>query len=115
MHSQVIRARLAQMVERMTLNHVVAGSIPAVGAIFALYIYCTVYNCYASIVQWLEFVPSKHEVRVRFPVDAHKKSEKNDSFIWSCGVMASTVDSESTDPGSNPGRTKYFELLWRNG
>ena len=26
-------ARLAQMVERMTLNHVVAGSIPAVGAI----------------------------------------------------------------------------------
>ena len=24
-------ARLAQMVERMTLNHVVAGSIPAVG------------------------------------------------------------------------------------
>ena len=25
-------ARLAQMVERMTLNHVVAGSIPAVGA-----------------------------------------------------------------------------------
>ncbi len=24
----------------------------------------------ASIVQWLEFVPSKHEVRVRFPVDA---------------------------------------------
>ena len=26
------QARLAQMVERMTLNHVVAGSIPAVGA-----------------------------------------------------------------------------------
>ena len=26
-------ARLAQMVERMTLNHVVAGSIPAVGVI----------------------------------------------------------------------------------
>ncbi len=26
-------ARLAQMVERMTLNHVVAGSIPAVGDI----------------------------------------------------------------------------------
>ena len=26
-------ARLAQMVERMTLNHVVAGSIPAVGGI----------------------------------------------------------------------------------
>ena len=55
-------ARLAQMVERMTLNHVVAGSIPAVGAYN--------YSLYASIVQWLEFVPSKHEVRVRFPVDA---------------------------------------------
>ena len=27
-------ARLAQMVERMTLNHVVAGSIPAVGVIY---------------------------------------------------------------------------------
>ena len=27
-----VAARLAQMVERMTLNHVVAGSIPAVGA-----------------------------------------------------------------------------------
>ena len=27
-----LAARLAQMVERMTLNHVVAGSIPAVGA-----------------------------------------------------------------------------------
>ena len=26
-------ARLAQMVERMTLNHVVAGSIPAVGGL----------------------------------------------------------------------------------
>ena len=24
----------------------------------------------APIVQWLEFVPSKHEVRVRFPVGA---------------------------------------------
>ena len=29
----ITSARLAQMVERMTLNHVVAGSIPAVGAI----------------------------------------------------------------------------------
>ena len=28
---QIGYARLAQMVERMTLNHVVAGSIPAVG------------------------------------------------------------------------------------
>ena len=27
-------ARLAQMVERMTLNHVVVGSIPTVGVIF---------------------------------------------------------------------------------
>ena len=32
--------------------------------------------CSASIVQWLEFVPSKHEVRVRFPVDADKKKKK---------------------------------------
>lgn len=29
----VLCARLAQMVERMTLNHVVAGSIPAVGVV----------------------------------------------------------------------------------
>lgn len=81
-------ARLAQMVERMTLNHVVAGSIPAVGI--------------ASIVQWLEFVPSKHEVRVRFPVDA---------CFWACGVMASTEDSESSNPGSNPGRPIDFVAI----
>ena len=31
-------ARLAQMVERMTLNHVVAGSIPAVGVSYTIYI-----------------------------------------------------------------------------
>ncbi len=49
------------MVERKTLNLVVAGSIPAVGVELQIT---------ASIVQWLEFVPSKHEVRVRFPVDA---------------------------------------------
>ena len=55
------------MVERMTLNHVVAGSIPAVGDIYNIHI---IYLLCASIVQWLEFVPSKHEVRVRFPVDA---------------------------------------------
>ena len=30
---------------------------------------------------------------------------------WSCGVMASTVDSESTDPGSNPGRTSSFFIF----
>ena len=33
----------------------------------------THYNkLWAPIVQWLEFVPSKHEVRVRFPVGAKK-------------------------------------------
>ena len=40
------------------------------------------------------------------------------------GVTVSTVDSESTDPGSNPGRPNaksfwfkftYKLLLWRNG
>ena len=34
-------------------------------------------------------------------------------YRWACGVMASTVDSESTDPGSNPGRptaTKIFYI-----
>ena len=25
-------------------------------------------------------------------------------LCWACGVTVSTVDSESTDPGSNPGR-----------
>ena len=32
----ILCARLAQMVERMTLNHVVAGSIPAVGIRYVL-------------------------------------------------------------------------------
>ena len=32
--------------------------------------YAYVYSMIASIVQWLEFVLPKHEVRVRFPVDA---------------------------------------------
>ena len=30
----IYKARLAQMVERMTLNHVVVGSSPTVGAFF---------------------------------------------------------------------------------
>ena len=87
----------------MTLNHVVVGSSPTVGdSEFILY-------HDASIVQWLEFVPSKHEVRVRFPVDAIRTIKFYIEYILlravgACGVMASTVDSESTDPGSNPGR-----------
>ena len=81
----------------------------------------SVVNTYddASIVQWLEFVPSKHEVRVRFPVDAlhirvirfdseSERERKRD--CRACGVMVSTLDSESNDPGSNPGRAHrtYF-------
>jgi hypothetical protein len=58
----------------------------------------------ASIVQWLEFAPSKHEVRVRFPVDAEIKQFFLCKFVWACGVMVSTRDSESLDPGSNPGK-----------
>ena len=27
---------------------------------------------------------------------------------WSYGVMVSTLDSESSDPGSNPGRTSFL-------
>jgi hypothetical protein len=27
---------------------------------------------------------------------------------WSYGVMVSTLDSESSDPGSNPGRTSFM-------
>ena len=36
--------------------------------------------------------------------------------LRACGVMASTVDSESTDPGSNPGRpnSNYFYLREMN-
>ncbi len=67
----------------------------------------------APIVQWLEFAPSKHEVRVRFPVGAfffffflffltHTHSIYQEKRA--CGVMVSTRDSESLDPGSNPGR-----------
>ena len=37
MNISVVCARLAQMVERMTLNHVVAGSIPAVGVILRMH------------------------------------------------------------------------------
>ena len=41
-----IYARLAQMVERMTLNHVVVGSIPTVGAFFfALFVCVCVCVC----------------------------------------------------------------------
>ncbi len=56
------------MVERMTLNHVVVGSSPTVGeSVNTHYMYTLLL---ALIVQWLEFAPSKHEVRVRFPVNA---------------------------------------------
>ena len=30
---------------------------------------------------------------------------------WSYGVMVSTLDSESSDPGSNPGRTSLCTIL----
>ena len=30
------------------------------------------------------------------------------SIEWACGVMVSTEDSESSDPGSNPGRPIVF-------
>ena len=30
------------------------------------------------------------------------------SIIWSYSVMVITLDSESSDPGSNPGRTFFF-------
>ena len=99
------------MVERMTLNHVVAGSIPAVGVNYHI--------ISASIVQWLEFVPSKHEVRVRFPVDAYcgfsiesiMNLNHNYRGHRACGVTVSTVDSESTDPGSNPGRPTIYSFV----
>ena len=61
----------------------------------------------ASIVQWLEFVPSKHEVRVRFPVDAvliFNSINIIKSDAWACSVTVITEDSESSNPGSNPGR-----------
>ena len=41
--------------------------------------------------------------------------------VWAYGVMVSTLDSESNDPGSNPGRPIILihytrqQLLWRNG
>ena len=32
---------------------------------------------------------------------------------WSYGVMVSTLDFESSDPGSSPGRTSFlFVLVW---
>ena len=35
----------------------------------------------------------------------HRKSVTTRGWCWSYGVMVSTLDSESSDPGSNPGRT----------
>ena len=32
-------------------------------------------------------------------------------MCWSYGVMVSTLDSESSDPGSNPGRTSFCTAL----
>ena len=31
--------------------------------------------------------------------------------IWACGVMVSTRDSESLDPGSNPGRPFFHFFI----
>jgi hypothetical protein len=93
------RGRVAQMVEHWSNKPMVAGSIPVTTIFFFLSFFpvelglpgfepgfqvsetCVLaialqayfYESYvnqASIVQWLEFVPSKHEARVRFPVDA---------------------------------------------
>ena len=33
--------------------------------------------------------------------------EREAERLWSYGVMVSTLDSESSDPGSNPGRTSF--------
>ena len=35
--------------------------------------------------------------------------------VGSYGVMVSTLDFESSDPSSNPGRTCRHLTLWRNG
>ena len=43
-----IWARLAQTVERMTLNHVVVGSIPTVGVSFSLTVLCFYIFCKKS-------------------------------------------------------------------
>ena len=61
-------------------------------------------------------MPSKHEVRVRFPVDAYWVLVSSSLIITTaihraCGVTVSTVDSESTDPGSNPGRPTIYSFV----
>ena len=52
----------------------------------------------------VKFVVAIDEPRVRFPAGAEKKSTRlrRPRFY---GVAVSTQDSESCDPGSNPGRT----------
>ena len=101
----------------------------------------------ASLVQWLEYLPSKQVARVRFPDDApflhwdcgrhlrhhvgrHPKTQVHGGLaqsvecalckreapgskpgfstsVWSYSVMVITLDFESSDPGSNPGRTFF--------
>ena len=80
------------MVERMTLNHVVAGSIPAVGGLHIMSVDSSMVRIRAFQARGPGSIPGRRTF----------------IYIRSCGVMVSTADSESADPGSNPGRTIYI-------
>ena len=61
-----------------------------------------IHNCrLASIVQWLEFLPSKQVARVRFPVDA---------LVSAFSLVAMIPRCQRGGPGSIPGRRIFFRF-----
>ena len=88
------------MVERQTFNLVVVGSIPTVGALFLCALILTKpYYIFATPTE------KKHDVAGCF---VRLKMRTN---RWSYGVVVSTSDSESGNPGSSPGRTTFFSTF----
>ena len=83
---EVHSSRLAQLVERKTLNLVVEGSSPSVGIPPAL------------VAQLVEHGSNKPRVGGSSP---------SWSIYRSYSVMVITKDSDSFNPGSSPGRTSH--------
>ena len=101
---------MAQLAERSAVNRQVLGSIPSGGVFFLLNLkkcfsykklFSSYFPCVGGLAQSEECALCKREA----------PGSKPGFSIWSYSVMVITVDFESTNPGSTPGRTSFFFLF----
>ena len=45
-------------------------------------------------------------------LDGQNDQDRSHVFVWSYSVMVITLDFESSDPGSNPGRTFFVIIIF---